>query len=116
MPKGLPSAGLGISLGMAIACGDDQLDELGDRACLGFLHHLGAVRLDRLFADAEAESDTLVGLAEHDEVEHLPFARRQQGEPARDLLAQRMVLGNLEAFLYCLLHERSDERRVGKEW
>src|SRR3546814_2805391 len=97
MPKGLPSAGLGISLGMAIACGDDQLDELSDRACLGFLHHLGAVRLDRLFADAEAESDTLVGLAEHDEVEHLPFARRQQGEPARDLLAQSMVLGNLRS-------------------
>src|SRR6478736_4607543 len=78
----------GFSRGRA----ERDLEEVRDGVRVELLHDVGAVRLDRLDADAEIVGDLLVEAAGDDALEHLRLARgeaREEGVAAGLLLVLR---------------------------
>src|SRR6185312_3120447 len=64
--------------GLDLALGAERdLEQVGDRVRVELFHDVGAVRLDRLDADAEVVGDLLVEPPGDDALEDLRLARRQ---------------------------------------
>ena len=61
-----------------------HLYEVGERAGLHLLHDPRAVNLHRTLTDTEFVRDDLVGLARHDQIEHLTLAIGQSSNPLRN--------------------------------
>jgi hypothetical protein len=83
----LARAETGVRHAASIASLDAQLDQLRNIARAGLAHDVEAMHIDRLFADAEIESDGFAVLALHDPVKNLALSRRQFAEALRSLLA-----------------------------
>src|SRR5215470_10659200 len=76
-------------------CEERHADELGQRIDGHLRHHVRAVDLDGLRAEAESRRDLLVGLPRGHQAQHLTLPRAQRCEAPARLLAAHPNLARL---------------------
>jgi hypothetical protein len=81
--EGLPGVRLSSgAMKRRYACGQGNLEQLGETACIQAVHDLGAVQFDRAGADAEFLADDLVRSTVQEADQHLTLPSCQSGNPS----------------------------------